>query len=624
MLLESTYPRYAKTKVVWLGVVSLLLGRHAVSGEAAQPIEWHSWSEDTFTQAAHEHRFVLLNLGSAWCPTCRRMDQQAYGDPTVHELIARRYLGVRADRSARPDLNNRYPGYDQPATIFFDTDGNEIVRLQGYRSAEQMATILQAIIDDPSPGPSAVREAAVQYSATPTFSPDLLATLHKELESQYEAPEQFSAFAVRYLDADFVEYAGLSEDANQRSAELRAQQALLSARMLIDPVWGGIYQSEVLASRSPGNEGFTRFGRLQVGRALDDPSGSWNEPHPEKPLYVQAQAIQLFARASVRWRAPQYLVVAQNINHYVRAFLTSPEGAFYVGQEAAPPDGIGGNEYFALADELRRAHGVPPVDQHLYARENGWMISALCALYAASGDRAILQQAVHAAEWVIANRSLPEGGFSHAGDDPGGPYLGDSLAVAEGFLALHKVTGDHLWLQRAQSAAHFIATHFGSLAAAGFVTSPVRPTPAYQPHPDREENVRLARFASHLGQYTGDPEDQHMAVQALRYLATSGIATADFSAPALLAQRELTHPARYLVTVGDKSDPAAQALFQAAVRAEFAYSRIEWWDRGEAASKGVVIGGGDRSRAAAFICDPSHCGEPIFNPGELTVAALRL
>jgi hypothetical protein len=76
-------------------------------------------------------------------------------------------------------------------------------------------------------------------------------------------------------------------------------------------------------------------------------------------------------------------------------------------------------------------------------------------------------------------------------------------------------------------------------------------------------------------------------------------------------------------TVGEKSDPAAQALFQAAVRAEFAYSRIEWWDRAQAASKGAVIAEGDRSRAAAFICDSSHCGQPIFNPGQLTVAALQ-
>ena len=73
---------------------------------------------------------------------------------------------------------------------------------------------------------------------------------------------------------------------------------------------------------------------------------------------------------------------------------------------------------------------------------------------------------------------------------------------------------------------------------------------AYQPHPDREENVRLARFAYRLAQYTGDPEEQHTATQALRYLATSDIATADFSAPALLAQREFTHPSKYLTCGG--------------------------------------------------------------------------
>jgi len=30
-------------------------------------IVWHSWSDEIFTQAAKEHKFVLLDLEAVWC-----------------------------------------------------------------------------------------------------------------------------------------------------------------------------------------------------------------------------------------------------------------------------------------------------------------------------------------------------------------------------------------------------------------------------------------------------------------------------------------------------------------------------------------------------------------------------
>src|SRR6202012_5953538 len=107
-------------------------------------------------------------------------------------------------------------------------------------------------------------------------------------------------------------------------------------------------------------------------------------------------------------------------------FLTSPEGAFYVSQDADLIEGKHSADYFQLNDAKRRALGIPRVDRHLYARENGWMINALCTLYAASGDASTLQEAVRSAHWVIAHRSLADGGFSHGDKDSAGPYLGDS------------------------------------------------------------------------------------------------------------------------------------------------------------------------------------------------------
>ena len=116
-------------------------------------------------------------------------------------------------------------------------------------------------------------------------------------------------------------------------------------------------------------------------------------------------------------------------------------GVFFVSQDADLHDGQENEAYFKLQDAGRRAQGIPRVDTHVYARENGWMIAALCDYYAASGDGSALTQAQRAAAWITVHRSLPGGGFRHDDVDTAGPYLGDTLAMGQAFLALYNVTG---------------------------------------------------------------------------------------------------------------------------------------------------------------------------------------
>ncbi len=56
----------------------------------------------------------------------------------------------------------------------------------------------------------------------------------------------------------------------------------------------------------------------------------------------------------------------------------------------------------------------------------------------------------------IAHRRLAGGGFSHDEHDAAGPYLGDTLAMGQAFLALHALTQDPVWLARAEASAGFI------------------------------------------------------------------------------------------------------------------------------------------------------------------------
>jgi len=65
---------------------------------AARPIAWEGWSEQAFTRAAREHRFVLLDLGAGWCHWCHVMEETTYRDPQVVRLVRAHYVAVHVDQ----------------------------------------------------------------------------------------------------------------------------------------------------------------------------------------------------------------------------------------------------------------------------------------------------------------------------------------------------------------------------------------------------------------------------------------------------------------------------------------------------------------------------------------------
>ncbi len=567
---------------LWFAV---LFAGPLAKGQAAKPIVWHPWSNEIFTQAAREHKYVLLDLEAVWCHWCHVMDQTTYRDPSVRRLMGKNYVAVKVDQDSRPDISNRYEDYGWPATVIFKPDGSEIVKRQGYLPPKQMASILQAVIDDPSPGPSVEPEKAISYATNPYFSSALLAKVNQEFAKQYDVAGKGWAFGHKYLDADSVEYANSLARHGDKLEAQRVRETLVAAEKLLDPVWGGAYQYST--------------------------GDNWNEPHFEKLLYIQAQVMRTYAQSYGQWHSQDYLDAAQNVHRYVRSFLMSPEGAFYVSQDADLIDGKHSAAYFALSDAKRRALGAPRVDKHLYARENGWIIRALCVLYAATEDPTVLQEAERSAYWVIAHRAIQGGGFAHGEHDEAGPYLGDSLAMGQAFLSLYEASANREWLKRAEDTRHFLSTTFVLPTSPGLVTSKTSTGHAYKPHPERDENAQVARFSNLLYQYTGDKGDQETATQAMNYLATPEIALAWLSAPVLLAENQFRLPPIHITIVGSKQDLLARSLFTTALMAGPPYKRLEWWDRSEGKLPRADIQYPSLPRVAAFLCTESSCSSPI-------------
>jgi uncharacterized protein YyaL (SSP411 family) len=561
---------------------------NAAGADAGVPIHWVSWSDAVFQQAREEHKFVLLDLEAVWCHWCHVMDAVTYVDQDVRRLMAEKYIAVKVDQDSRPDISNRYEDYGWPATVVFDGDGKEIVKRQGYLPPKPMASMLQAIIDDPTPGPSVVAEEPVTYAAGARASAALVARVRRNYEAQYDVKAEGWGFSHKYLDADSAEYALTLARAGDVKYATRLRKTLKLEEKIQDPAWGGAYQYSA--------------------------GGDWDEPHFEKLIAIQAAVMRTYSLAYAWKKDPSYLATAESVNRYVKGFLTSPEGAFYVSQDADLVEGEHGGEYFKLGDAARRAKGIPRVDKHLYARENGWMIAALAELYAVGADKDVLAEAERAAEWVMANRSSSSGGagggFMHGEHDLAGPFLGDTLAMGQAFLALYQVTADAKWLDRATATLPYVEANFSGEDKVGFVTSKA-PTDKYSHGViERDENVALARFANLVYQDSGDRQAQEIAGQAMRYLVTPAIAVKPLSAGTLLAIEETGHAPLHVAVVGAKGDSEARKLFDAALREIRGYERIEW-----ITEPGVHgdVSYPNLTKAAAFVCREGSCGEPVYS-----------
>ena len=107
-------------------------------------ISWRGWNEEAFDTARSEGKPVLLTLGATWCHWCHVMDQTAYSDERVIELVNTRFIPVRVDVDQRPDISLRYNQGTYPSVVFLTGDG-QFLAGRPYTPADEMVSVLERV-----------------------------------------------------------------------------------------------------------------------------------------------------------------------------------------------------------------------------------------------------------------------------------------------------------------------------------------------------------------------------------------------------------------------------------------------------------------------------------------------
>lgn len=515
-----------------------------VTEKVNNDVNWDTWSEKVFEKAKNENKFVILDLEAIWCHWCHVMKTTTYADPEIIDILKSHYVPVRVDQDSRPDLSNKYKEYGWPATIIFNSKGEEIVKRSGYITPDDMKLLLEKIVQDPTPEEAPLDISKIKFSNKPVLSDDLESQLIEMHKNSYDEKLGGLKLGQKFLDRDSVEYS-LNKLSDEKEKEM-ALKTLNASTMLIDPIWGGVYQYSTM--------------------------GGWDYPHFEKLATIQGEYLRIYSLAYLQTKDPAYLSAAHDIHRYLKDFFMDKDGAFYTSQDADLVEGEHSGEYYSLDNEARRKLGIPRIDRHIYTSQNGLIVNGLVNLYKATGDTEYLNEAINAAnwllkhrvikhsikntlvwifsdfdtigeklKWLVNNQAFSERGFYHGEKDPAGPYLNDSLNMGKAFLSIYEATDDYRWFIKAEQIARFIKRNFEA-PIAGFATSKSSCEMCAVRNPDilTEENIELVRFASKLYKQTKDEEYLFIAEHSMKFLATEEIATRSITeAGILIANEEL-------------------------------------------------------------------------------------
>ena len=561
-------------------ILAFVLALSLAGAARAAPIDnadgfWSEWSDATFARAAREKKFVVMSLQSWWCRWCHVMNRETWANAEVRSLLKDNFIPVYVDQDSRPDISQRYERWGWPATIIFGPDGTEIVKLRGFYSPQFFMPILAETVKDPSPvdypDPGGTeRERTLATGLSDTQREEILGFIDNAWDEEHGGWSKS-----KFVDGNTLIWAlqRARQGDTVNIARIKRVLSLMAATM-IDKSTGAMNQVNL--------------------------KPDWSEPAREFPMFAQEAGLAAYARAWTMFGDPAYRQAADRIFGFLKGTLAAPGGGFYAS--------------------LGMSEGEPGVDRRLYARETAQAVAGLLAYYDATGVAGARELAVSGARWVLANRALPAGGFRHAAQDKGGPYLADNVEMAKVLLALHRSTGEREWLAQAQATADFIARTFIDPATGGFVASAAPDAKQLtKPIKQREDNVTAVRMFSLLSAYTGDIRYREIAEAGMGYLTSPAILDAfGFLPDVLLAEDELRNEPVHVTIVGAKDDSRSAALYRAALAYPLVNKRAEWWDKREGKLTNADVDYPDfPGGPAAFACTSTFCSYPVTEAAEI-------
>ena len=646
------------------------------------PVDWWEWGDGAFAEARRRDVPILLSVGYAACHWCHVMAHESFEDVALARLLNERFVAVKVDREERPDVDAVYMAATQaltgrggwPMTVFLDHEARPFYAGTYFppeprHGMPSFGQLLTAVSDTWTGDRARLTEAA-----------DRITTALDQRAAVGAADALDTAVVTSVLDSAVTTLA--TQYDGSRGGFGAAPK--FPPSMVLEALLRHHARTEdprALAMVEGTCEAMARGGmydQLAGGFARYSVDADWVVPHFEKMLYDNALLLRVYTHW---WRATGDPLAERTARH-TAAFLLrdmrSPQGGFISALDAdtegeegkaytwtpqqlvdvlGADDGTwaadllevtaaGTFEHGASVLQLRRDPvdparwtGVrrrlldsrgqrvqPGRDDKIVAAWNGLAIAALAEAGALLDVPEWVAAATDAADLVDRlhrdgdGRLLRTSRDGRAGGNAG--VLDDLACTAEGFLALHQVSGDDRWLSRAGELLDDILDRFRDAGNGGFfdtasdaerlVLRPQDPSDNASPSGWSAASGALLTFAA----LTGSDRHRAAAEESLAALVPLVAQHPRFAGwGAAVAEAWLDGP-REIAVVGDPRDPATAALRRTALLGTAPGAVLAVGAPGTAhpllADRGLVGG-----VPAAYVCRHFVCDRPVTGPAEL-------
>ena len=574
----------------------------------ASAIQWREWNEEAFVAARNEDKPVLLTLGATWCHWCHVMDQMAYADPRVIELVNSRFIPVRVDVDQRPDISLRYNQGGYPSVAFL-TGAGEFLAGRPYTPPDEMVALLERVSQGEDVSATPARAESSEAAATTTGDAPVERVLAR-LAELYD--ERFGGFGLEPKQPPWESLRLL-----MARSSLTGDRALLAmVETTLQGMWQGIYDNK--------DQGFFRY---SVSR-------DWKVPHYEKMLVTNTSLAMVYLDAYLLTRKPDYRTAASGILDYLLNTLFSPvDGLFFASQDADEP-------FYQGSWKDRDATAAPPVDHTFYAGWNALTALALIHATEALGRAPYRRIATAILEKLWRESWTAEDGLCRVAGESGHstPILTDQVSFLRAWLALYQSTGNPYCLTRSVEVAAATQRLLGAPGGGCFDTAAPRYfeaalLPREQPALDNAHWAEALMVLSRLSDddayqrqaaatlqifesvipgksYMGDRQSRRMEEDEEALFLPAG------SAWARARDMQDNGPVR-LALVGDSSTDAYRQLHRAAARVYAPHRVILPLDWQRNARHIRQQGFPSRAEPALYVCMGERCLAPVATPAEV-------
>lgn len=312
------------------------------------PVHWQDWHPGILEQAQKEGKLLFISSGYFACHWCHVMRRESYNNKDIANLLNRYFIPVKLDRELEPSLDAHLIDFVQrtqgragwPLNVFVTPQGYPLVGMT-YVPAEKFEQLLVRLNELWSE--QAEETAAMAQRGMQALVKQRTPKPPESLVSLTALKSSFISGSIQMADQMQGGFGQSNKFPMTPQLSLLLElQASAPDKMLKDFLLLTLDQMANKGLRDQLAGGFYRY--------TVDPG--WQTPHYEKMLYTQALLSELYMRAAIVLKRPDYQAVATDTLSFVLRDMRGKDGAYIASFSAVDGNDVEGGYYLWSQDEL--------------------------------------------------------------------------------------------------------------------------------------------------------------------------------------------------------------------------------------------------------------------------------